>query len=132
MDILVRLLKTVTAVVLMVALCGPLYAAQQKKVVLQLTDNSTEKQVLVLNVASNLLREYGDNIQLEVVAFGPGLNLLYADNTNSDRVTTLAENGVRFSACQNTLSKVNKLLDREKEINKYAKQVSGGASRSSS
>jgi len=102
---------------------------QHKKVVLQLTDNTAQKQVLVLNVADNLLKEFGKNIELEVVAFGPGLQLLFAENKHNQRVSQLAKKGVKFSACRNTAKKMEKILGKELELNKYAKETSGGATR---
>lgn len=79
-------------------------AFAEKKVVLQISDAVPEKQTLVLNVANNLLTHYGqDKVDVEVVAFGPGLKLLFADNANKARIKSLAAAGVRFSACQNTV-----------------------------
>lgn len=106
-----------------------LHAAQTKKVVLQLTDNTAQKQVLVLNVADNLLKQYGDQLQLEIVAFGPGLQLLFAESKHNQRVSELAKSGVKFSACRNTAKKMEKVLGKELELNKYAKETSGGAAR---
>jgi len=79
-------------------------AFAEKKVVLQISDAIPEKQILVLNVANNLLNHYGqDKVDVEIVAFGPGLKLLFADNANKARIKSLAAAGVRFSACQNTV-----------------------------
>lgn len=97
------------------------------KVVLQISDMDPSKQTLVLNVAGNLLKHYGpDRVDIEVVAFGPGLRLLYADNVNRERIDTLAQNGVRFSACGNTIANFTKLLGAPPEINPVAKVVPGG------
>lgn len=84
-------------------------AFAEKKVVLQISDAIPEKQTLVLNVANNVLTYYGqDKVDLEVVAFGPGLKLLFADNANKERIKSLAAAGVRFSACENTLKAMTK------------------------
>jgi len=97
------------------------------KVVLQISDMDPSKQTLVLNVAGNLLKHYGpDRVDVEVVAFGPGLRLLYADNANKERIATLAQNGVRFSACGNTIANYTKLLGAAPEINPIATVVPGG------
>ena len=62
------------------------------KVVLQISDNDPFKQTLVLNVANNLVKHYGpDQVDVEIVAFGPGLRLLFAENTNKDRIQSLAD-----------------------------------------
>ena len=63
----------------------------ENKVVLQISDEDAYKQTLVLNVASNLIKHYGpDKVDVEIVAFGPGLRLLFADNSNSGRIDSLS------------------------------------------
>ncbi len=105
-------------------------AAKAKKVVLQLSDGSPQKQTLILNVASNLMRFYGpDNIKIEIVAFGPGLRLLFKNNANKDRVQSLSVYGVRFSACQNTLRKMTKILGRKPALSADAVPVKAGIAR---
>lgn len=99
----------------------------QTRVALQISDGSEEKQALVLNVASNLLKFYGpDKIDIEVVAFGPGLRLLFKDNVNSQRIEELAAAGVRFSACDNTITAMTKLLGHPPELNPIARIVPAG------
>lgn len=103
----------------------------EKKVVLQISDKDAYKQTLVLNVASNLIKHYGpDQVDVEIVAFGPGLRLMFADNSNAGRIDNLSEgSGVRFSACSNTLRKVTKALGQEPVLNPNATHVSAGVVR---
>ena len=55
----------------------------EHRVVLQLSDNDAKKQGLVISVAYNLLKLYDpDKVAIEVVAFGPGIELLFPDNPN--------------------------------------------------
>jgi intracellular sulfur oxidation DsrE/DsrF family protein len=111
---------------LMLAMSGVSHA-EEKKIVLQLSDGSEEKQTLVLNVASNLLKAYGqDNVKVEIVAFGPGLRLLFADNANRDRIQSLSATGVRFSACQNTVDGMAKALGHKPKLTKDAVEVPAG------
>jgi len=101
-----------------------------KKVVLQISDPNPFKQTLVLNVASNLVKHYGpDLVDVEIVAFGPGLRLLFADNANKGRIQGLAANNVKFSACSNTMKKMTKALGEKPKLNKNAKQVKAGVVR---
>jgi intracellular sulfur oxidation DsrE/DsrF family protein len=95
--------------------------------VLHIDDASAEKQTLILNNASNLLDAYppGD-VEIEIVAYGPGLRLMFADNVNAKRIEGLALSGVRFSACGNTLKGVTKILGEAPKLNKVAKVVPGG------
>ena len=102
---------------------------EKKKIVLQISDSSQEKQTLVLNVADNLTQVYGDKLEMEIVAFGPGLRLLLADNINNNRVQGLAEKGVRFSACRNTYRKMSKLSGKKLELSGTATEIKGGAGR---
>jgi len=102
----------------------------QRKVVLQISDPNPFKQTLVLNVASNLLKAYGsDNIDIEIVAFGPGLRLLFAENVNKGRIASLSSEGVRFAACKNTIRGMGKKLGHPPEINPTAVKVGAGVMR---
>jgi uncharacterized protein len=82
----------------------------EHKVVLQLSDNDPKKQGLVISVANNLLKAYDpDRIAIEVVAFGPGIDLLRPENPDRKRVESLVAQGVRFDICLNTVD----TLERE-------------------
>jgi intracellular sulfur oxidation DsrE/DsrF family protein len=116
-------------VLTLVYLPGLSLAEDIKKVVLQLTDGSPEKQVLVLNVADNLVAKYGDKVKIEIVAFGPGLKLVLKDNLQNDRIKQLAKKGVDFSACRSTYRKMSEMLKKDEPLNPHAGMVEGGAIR---
>lgn len=99
------------------------------KVVLQISDANPFKQTLVLNVANNLIKHYGADVEIEIVAFGPGLRLLFADNASGSRIQSLAANGVQFSACSNTVSGMTKKLGHAPELSEHAVKVSAGVVR---
>ena len=102
----------------------------EEKIVLQISDADPEKQTLILNVSSNLIKYYGpDKVDIEIVAFGPGLRLLFKNNSNSERIDGLDENGVRFAACQNTLDKMTSLLGEKPALNSKASSVPAGVVR---
>ena len=130
--------KTIKTIMLLLflTLASNLYAATgdkpfaEQKVVLQISDADPTKQTLVLNVATNLIKAYGpDKVDVEIVAFGPGLRLMFADNHNSGRINGLTENGVRFAACSNTIKSVSKKLGETPELNSHATQVKAGVVR---
>lgn len=100
-------------------------------IVLQISDGSAQKQTLVLNVAGNLMRYYGAaNLDLEVVAFGPGLRLLLANNVNRRRIRELASNfDVKFDACGMTLKSFTRRLGYRPRLVPQATVVPGGAVR---
>lgn len=97
------------------------------RVALQISDGSAEKQQLVLNVARNLIKFYGaDKVDIEVVAFGSGLRLLFKDNALGDQIQSLAAEGVRFSACGNTIDHMAKQLGHPLELAPEARIVPAG------
>jgi hypothetical protein len=95
--------------------------------VLHIDDMDPSKQELILNNASNLLDAYPPGgVDIEIVAYGPGLRLLFAENVNAERINALALSGVKFSACGNTLKGMTKQLGYEPKLNSVAKVVPGG------
>jgi intracellular sulfur oxidation DsrE/DsrF family protein len=97
------------------------------KYVLHISDLDPSKQTLILNNASNLLEAYPPGaVEVEIVAYGPGLRLMYEENVNAQRIDSLAQSGVKFSACGNTLKGFTKLLGYEPKLNPVAKVVPGG------
>ena len=74
------------------------------------------------------MKHYGpDNADVEIVAFGPGLRLLYEDNSNAGRIKGLVDNSeVRFAACNNTITNQSKKLGRPVKVNSHAIVVPGG------
>lgn len=102
----------------------------EHKVVLQISDPNPFKQTLVLNVAGNLIKHYGaSNIDLEIVAFGPGLRLMMDGNVNQQRIKSLMSIGVRFSGCANTLNNFSKILGSKPELIDGVTIVPAGAAR---
>lgn len=74
------------------------------KVVFQVSDNDPGKWNLTLNNAFNAQREFGANgIDIEIVAYGPGINMLKFDSAVSGRIMDALQKGIRVEACQNTM-----------------------------
>ena len=122
------------------ALCaGPAMAQQdvasdkpfaEHRVVLQLSDRDAAKQGLVLSVANNLLKAYDpDKIAIEVVAFGPGIDLLRADSPNRERVDSLIAQGVQFDVCMNTVETIERETGHAPPLNPKAVPVQVGVER---
>lgn len=80
----------------------------------------------ILFSCGEMLRKYGDDIELVVAAFGPGIHLLAThpgrpiSKLQQDRVTSLSDYGVSFHACGNTL---NALKWSEKDLLPIARIV---------
>lgn len=102
----------------------------EQKIVLQISDRDPFKQTLVLNVAGNLLKHYaGQEVDMEIVAFGPGARLMFDGNVNNTRIQTLMDAGVRFSVCGNTITNMAKKLGHEPKIRNGITRVKAGAAR---
>jgi intracellular sulfur oxidation DsrE/DsrF family protein len=89
----------------------------EHRVVLQLSDSDAKKESLVISVANNLIKAYGpDAIAVEVVAFGPGIDVLRTGNANRTRVESLIAQGVKFDVCVNTLDTIERETGKRPDI----------------
>ncbi len=90
----------------------------EARIVLQMGDGDAESQTRVLNVANNLIKHYGgpDFVDIEIVAYGPGLSLLYPGNANEERISSLLTNEVRFVGCLNTLESIERATGTRPEL----------------
>jgi intracellular sulfur oxidation DsrE/DsrF family protein len=74
------------------------------RVVFQVSDNDPAKWNLALNNAKNVQKDLGkDNVEIEIVAYGPGLNMLKAESAVAGRVNAALDDGVAVVACDNTM-----------------------------
>ena len=81
----------------------------EHRLALQLSDNDPKKEGLIISIANNLLKAYDpDKIAIEVVTFGPGIDLLRPENPNRQRVESLVAQGVKFDVCLNTLDSIER------------------------
>ena len=94
-------------------LAAPAVAADNVKthrIAIQVDQNDPALMNLVLNNVSNLMEYYhskGEQAQIEVVAYGPGLNMFRDDKSPvKDRIKSIKSGAfpskVAFSACGNT------------------------------
>ena len=78
--------------------------ATQNRVVMQVSDNDPGKWNLALNNAKNLQADLGaKNVDIEIVAYGPGIGMLKADSAVGNRIGEALSSGVRIEACENTM-----------------------------
>jgi hypothetical protein len=87
-------------------------------IVLQLADGDAETQARVLSVANNLIKHYGgpDFVDIEIVAYGPGISLLFPDNANMPRISSLLANDVRFVGCMNTVETIARKTGKKPQL----------------
>jgi intracellular sulfur oxidation DsrE/DsrF family protein len=99
----------------------------EHRIVLQLSDGDSKKQSLVISIAYNLLKFYDpDKVAIEVVTFGPGIDLLRPDNGNRKLVESLVAQGVRFDVCLNTVDTIERDTGKRPEFIAVATPVQVG------
>lgn len=96
---------------LAVVACGlPPALAEQgaiHRMVIQVSSADPASHRIALNNAANLRQALAPGaVEIEIVAYGPGVAMLAADGPESLRIAELAGEGVAFSACGNTLSAI--------------------------
>jgi hypothetical protein len=75
--------------------------------VLQVSDNDPQKWNLALNNAQNMQQALGkDKVTIEIVAYGPGLNMLKADSKVAARLNAALDSNVELAACATTMKKM--------------------------
>lgn len=99
----------------------------EHKIVLQLSDSDPKKQSLVISVANNLMKYYDpDKIAIEVVAFGPGIELLKPDSPYRKAVESIVAQGVRVDICLNTVDTIERDTGKRPEFLSVATPVQVG------
>jgi intracellular sulfur oxidation DsrE/DsrF family protein len=99
----------------------------EHRIALQLSDSDPRKQSLVISVAYNLLKAYDpDKVAIEVVTFGPGIDLLRTESDNRKLVESLVAQGVRFDVCLNTVDTIERTTGKRPDIIPTATPVQVG------
>jgi intracellular sulfur oxidation DsrE/DsrF family protein len=103
----------------------------EARIVLQMADADAESQTRVLNVANNLIKHYGgpDFVDIEIVAYGPGLSLLFPGSANEERISSLLANDVRFVGCLNTVESIERATGKRPELIPETVSVQTGIAR---
>jgi uncharacterized protein len=79
-------------------------AGARSKVVIQVSDGDAAKWNLALNNAKNLQADLGAaNVDVEIVAYGPGIGMLKSDSAVGNRIDEALASGVKVVACENTM-----------------------------
>lgn len=80
------------------------------KVVLQVSQAEPARWNLTLNNAQNLLNYFGqEQVQIVVVAFGPGIKMYLPKNKGiADRIAAINAEGVEFDVCHNSMEAFKK------------------------
>src|ERR1700744_3304144 len=91
-------------------------AEKPHRVVIQVDQNDPALMNLALNNASNIVDYYRSkkqDVSVDIVTYGPGLNMLRADNSPvKDRIARMKDSAfpstIQFSACNNTKQNMEK------------------------
>ena len=101
-------MKRVFVIAALLASAGLVQAqapAAKTKVVMQVSDNDSGKWNLALGNARNLQKALGPaNVDIEIVAYGPGIGMLKADSSGAANVRDAVASGMSINACENTMA----------------------------
>ncbi len=112
------------------AFCAQAGEFARHKVVIQVSTADPKVQQIALNNAVNLQKAYGmDDVEIEIVAYGPGLSLLADDSAAKDRIPSLAAQQITFSACANTMNKIKRRTGKPVQLLDGVRIVPSGVQR---
>lgn len=108
--------------------------ADIQKLAIHVSDDSPQTMNLALNNAQNVRSHFealGNEIRIEIVAYGPGLKMYTEDSPVKARLETLAmeDEVYQFSACGNTLQKMSKKAGVEIKLLEQSTIVQSGVVR---
>ncbi|MBV8409911.1 MAG: DsrE family protein [Alphaproteobacteria bacterium] len=110
-------------------------AKKTHRLVLQVDTNDPVMMNLALNNATNVEQYYksvGEPVEIEIVAFGPGLHMLRADTSPvKDRIESIANRtrAISFMACGNTQENMHKAENKGVPLVSQATLVKSGVVR---
>jgi len=132
-------LKMFAASAILISAFSSSFAADAKvhRVTIQVDQNDPAVMNLALNNVTNIMEMYkskGQDVQIELVAYGPGLHMLRDDTSPvKDRLKQISElsfpSQIKFSACNNTKEGMEKLEGHPITIVTQANLVPSGAVR---
>ena len=80
-------------------------ADAKNRLIVQVSDADPKKWALALNNVKNVQTDLGKaNVEIEVVAYGPGIGMLKMDSEVANRINEAMADGVKVIACENTMT----------------------------
>lgn len=102
----------------------------EHRLVIQVSTDDPRTQAMALSNVVNLQKHYGiDNIEIELVAYGPGLGMLTSKSSMIDRITSLSQQEVTFTACGNTMDTIKNTTGEEVKLIKGVGTAQAGVAR---
>jgi len=118
--------------IILILSTGTILAAEDAihKLVIQVSSDDARTQNMVIGNIVNLQKYYGmDNIEIEVVAYGPGLGMLTTKSSLASRITSLSMQDITFSACMNTMDNIKKKTGHLPKLTEGVGSVKAGVAR---
>lgn len=128
-----KLATTAAALALMAT--GALAEGKTHHIAFHVDENDPQVMNMALNNAQNVTNYYksqGDSVVIEMVAYGPGLNMYVPGKSPvADRIATmhLEMDNITFAACGNTLAKMSEKAGKEVTLISEATVVTSGVVR---
>ena len=113
----------------------PVHGPTHHRIVFQISTNDPATMNLIMNNAENLSKYYqskGEPVEMEFVAYGPGLNMVRSDTSPvKDRLAALTSStkNLVVSGCGNTMSNQSKAENKEITLLPEARVVPTGIGR---
>jgi uncharacterized protein len=87
---------------------NPLDKKAKHRVVIQVSTKDTAEWSGLINNITNLKNGWGSDVEIEVVAHGPGIDLLRKSKTNKENaLIEFKSQGIVFLGCENTMKRKN-------------------------
>ncbi|MBF9033091.1 hypothetical protein HKCCE2091_02475 [Rhodobacterales bacterium HKCCE2091] len=128
-------MRTTAAAALLALVTAPAWAeGETHYLAVHVDENDPQVMNMALNNVANVRSYYaeqGDEVLIEVVAYGPGLFMFLQDSPVRPRIEemSLGAPEVRFAACGNTLRNMSERAGHEIEILPEAEVVPSGVVR---
>ncbi|KQP15152.1 DsrE family protein [Pseudorhodoferax sp. Leaf267] len=111
-----RVFMQAAALAALTLAAGPLLAQpaapRKLRVVVQVSDNDPARWNLALNNVRNLQEDVGAaNVEVEIVAYGPGIAMLKLESPVASRIADAGKAGTRVLACENTMKALKLVRD---------------------
>lgn len=102
----------------------------EHRLIIQINTDDPRTQDIALNNIVNLQKHYGiDNIEIEVVAYGPGLHMVTTKSPVIQRITSLMQSDVVFTACGNTINTIHETTGKKPDLIDGVGNVKTGVAR---
>ena len=82
------------------------------KVVVQLSTNDVAQWNFLMNNLKFLKAAWGEQVAIEVVAYGPGVDMLMTNTPQKEKIADFKKQGIDFVVCENTM-KVRNIAKEE-------------------